>query len=202
MTSLCQQTAINVFNIYSTRMVTLLNEGITEDALSIPANVCTQLFGVFQLISSIISSFVVRRFRRRQLMIWGQVFISIALFGLAASLEAKSSLMTLLLILFHASVFSVTIGVVHWIYIPEFLNDVQFGFVCTFHYLNGVEISIVTEYLFNGLGLGGTFIFYGLISFAGIFFFIWNLKETDGLTDRQKKQLYWPRKAKQRKVET
>ena len=77
-------------------------------------------------------------------------------------------------------------------YVPEILTDQQWGFVATIHYMNGVELSLVTEYMMEYMKLEGTFLFYCIITFAGLFFFIFVVKETSHLTDKQKKQLYYP----------
>ena len=86
----------------------------------------------------------------------------------------------------------VTVGGLHWIYIPECLNDQQFSFVACIHYCNGIEIAMVSEYMFDTLGPDGTFLFYFTVSFMGLIFMFFFLKETHGLSDRQKKQLYMP----------
>ena len=82
---------------------------------------------------------------------------------------------------------AVTVGGMHWIYIPECLSDVQFSFVACFHYANGIEIAMVSEYMFNSLGPDGTFVFYFVVSTMGLIFMYFFLEETHGLSDRQKK---------------
>lgn len=78
----------------------------------------------------------------------------------------------------------------HWVYVPEILSDQQLGFVLTFHYMNGVEISLVTEYMIKSMGTDGTFLFYSIVNFIGGVFMFFFIKETFYLTDRQKKSLY------------
>ena len=38
----------------------------------------------------------------------------------------------------------------------------------------------------------GTFIYFGMVTVTGSLFFKYIVKETSGLTDKQKKQLYFP----------
>lgn len=64
----------------------------------------------------------------------------------------------------------------------------------TFHYSNGIELSLVTEYMVKYLGPSGNFLFYSCVSFVGAFFYIFILKETSHLSDKQKKSLYYPKK--------
>ena len=40
----------------------------------------------------------------------------------------------------------------------------------------------------------GTFLFYTIISFAGFLFMVIYLKETNGLSDKQKKEIYMPQR--------
>jgi len=58
--------------------------------------------------------------------------------------------------------------------------------------MNGVELSLATEYMIEYMKPEGTFLFYSIIAFLGLFFVIYVLKETQGLTDKQKKELYLP----------
>ena len=83
-------------------------------------------------------------------------------------------------------------GAAHWVYVTEILSDIQFGFVSTVHYLNGVEVSVATEYMLNSWLPQGTFLFYGIITLIGFFTVFLFVKETKGLSDTQKKQLYLP----------
>ena len=59
-------------------------------------------------------------------------------------------------------------------------------------YMNGVEISLVSEYMIEYFNPEGFFLFFGLVSFCGYLFIISCMKETEGLTDKEKKELYLP----------
>jgi hypothetical protein len=73
---------------------------------------------------------------------------------------------------------------VHWVYLPEVLTDQQIGTVFFFHYMNGVELSIVTEYLIEYIRPHGTILYHAIITFLGLFFVTFVIKETQGLTDK------------------
>ena len=89
-----------------------------------------------------------------------------------------------------------TMGPVHWIYIPEICNDDQFRFISTIHYLNGVEIALTTEYFMQLIGAKDIFFMFSLITLLGGLFMLKFVKETKGLTDDEKKTLYWPEEFK------
>ena len=97
--------------------------------------------------------------------------------------------------------FALTIGATFWLYVPEILNDEQFGFAMTFHYCQAVEISASTEYLLFKLSPQGLFLFYSLINFVAFLFFFTYLKDTHGLTDKMKKELYMPEQYKELETE-
>ena len=81
---------------------------------------------------------------------------------------------------------------VHWVYIPEITNDTQFGFVTTIHYSAAVLISGTVEYQIEFMTVAGTFMYFAGINFLGFLFLSKYVKETQGLTDKQKKRLYIP----------
>ena len=83
---------------------------------------------------------------------------------------------------------------VHWVYIPEITNDTQFGFAATIHYSTAVWLSATMEYQMKFMSAAGTFLYFAAINFAAFFFMVRYVKETQGLTDKQKKRLYIPKK--------
>jgi Na+/H+ antiporter NhaD/arsenite permease-like protein len=85
-----------------------------------------------------------------------------------------------------------TMSALHWIYLPEVLNDTQFGFCATIHYSNAIVLSLATEYMIKYLKPQGTFVYFGMVTVAGSLFFKYIVKETSGLSDKEKKQLYLP----------
>jgi len=81
---------------------------------------------------------------------------------------------------------------VFWIYQPEVLNDNQLGVTAGSFYIFGIVVSLVQEYMVDSLGVDGTFFLFAFTSFLGIFYLAIFLKESKGLTDREKKELYYP----------
>jgi len=104
--------------------------------------------------------------------------------GIAISAYYKNGIAALVFTLLHCGVFQTMTAPTHWVYVPEILSDQQLGFVLTFHYMNGVEISVATEYMIKSLGTDGTFFFYSITNFIGALFMFFFIKETSHLTDR------------------
>ena len=84
-----------------------------------------------------------------------------------------------------------------WIYLAEVCTDQQMGFVTLILYLGGVELSLITEYLVHWLQPEGMILLFAGFSGVGCIFLCMFLKETSGLTDRQKKELYLPKSIKE-----
>ena len=143
----------------------------------------------------------VKRFNRRTLIVNGYLMISILLGLLAFFIQIGQGKLAVMTIYAFVMNFSLTVGATLWIYVPEILNDKQFGFAMTFHYCQAVEISASTEYLLYKLRPQGMFLFYSSINFLGFLFFYTYLKETKGLTDKQKKELYMPEEFKEAEIE-
>ena len=58
-----------------------------------------------------------------------------------------------------------------------------------------LQLSMTFEYQLAGpMGIHGTFWLFGVISLVGFFFVLCFLRESRGLTDKEKKELYMPRK--------
>ena len=50
--------------------------------------------------------------------------------------------------------------------------------------MNGVELSLVTEYLVQYIKPHGTILYHATITFLGLFFVTFIIKETQGLSDK------------------
>ena len=76
------------------------------------------------------------------------------------------------------------------------VEDAALGFCILFLLSTILANSVAAEFLFNSsLGPQGVFFMFGGFSFVG-FIYCWIfLKETKGLTDCEKKQLFRPKKA-------
>ena len=129
----------------------------------------------------------VYRFKRRSLYLVGQAMIAVLLGTFAYSIYQRSATQAIFFMSLCILVTNLTIGGLHWLYIPEITSDVQFGFVATFHYSNGIIIATISEWMFKYMRPEGTFLFHCIMTSLGFIFMYFFLQETDGLTDKQKK---------------
>ena len=128
---------------------------------------------------------------------YGQITMAISLGFLSLFLSLDKTELSLTALVFFQLFFQTGIGGVLLIYLPEITQDDQFGFIMTWHYLNGAEISLATESMVTSMGPSGTFLFYCVVTLCG-FFAMWAfVKETQGLSDSQKKTLNHPFSSKE-----
>jgi hypothetical protein len=141
------------------------------------------LIGIFQIFGAVSSFFIVKRFSRRKVFLYGQFGLAICLASLSLFVQTNQGYAAISSILIFEIILNATIAPVHWVYLPEVLNDTQFGFIVTIHYLNAIEIALTTEWLIEVLTPAGVFLIYTIITSFG-FVFMWvYLRETQGLAD-------------------
>ena len=77
-------------------------------------------------------------------------------------------------------------------YLSETCSDAQFGPISTILYINGALVSVSIEFISQALGESGMFVLLGAFTMFQTIFNMLCLKETADLTDKEKKELYWP----------
>ena len=107
--------------MYSSRIITNLNSGLAEEN-KIAANTCTQFIGYAGL-SSILTMYLVNKFQRRHLLIYGQLCMSTALFLAAFFMYYKNGIMSVVFLNMYYVFFQTSMAGVHWVYLPEILTD-------------------------------------------------------------------------------
>jgi len=135
---------------------------------------------------------MVGAYPRKWLLTRGFLVMSILLFIFAVGIFSNAGYFSLFMMATINTTIQVFLAGVHWVYIPEITNDTQFGFVTTIHYSAAVLISGTVEYQIEFMTVAGTFMYFAGINFLGFLFLSKYVKETQGLTDKQKKRLYIP----------
>ena len=81
-----------------------------------------------------------------------------------------------------------------WFYVSEVLNDAAAGFASSGIFMCITIISLTTELMLNSsMGVAGTIWYYSAWSVLGAIFMYFLVKESRGLTDYEKKNLYTPK---------
>ena len=141
------------------------------------------------------TSYIVRCFGRKTLLIWGHIAIAVihASVGIFNIFHVDAGVVAMVMCFMVA--YSWSSGPVAWLYAAETVIDTALG-VCLLTLWGTVFVlSIVCPILMDPDSLGPTgmfFIFSGL-SCVGTAYVIFMIKETKPLTDKQKKLLFTPK---------
>lgn len=192
-TELTQFTGYNVLNMFSVRIFTNMNE-LTPGENEIPANKATQIIGACGFVAVMTSFCVTKRLGRKTMIVGGQLVMSVLLATIAASMLAQQSRLVLFFASLHYFAYNWSVGAVHWYYYAEVLTDRQLGFVAMMHFGGGIFLSLTSEYALAWLTPAGLFFALSSTMLFGFVFAKMLMKETKGLTDREKKRLYRPPK--------
>jgi len=154
----------------------------------------TILIGVTNCVCAASSVLTVRNFGRKTLLVTGHFLMSalLTLVGVFSMLQS-SNLMLAFILLFLAS-FQFTDGPLFFLYTSEVTVDSGLGFGVFGIKFTGLVISLTNEYLMDSpIQPHGVFWLYAGVTLCGALFFTLAMKETKGLTDKQKKELYRPK---------
>ena len=148
------------------------------------------------VISSILAIFTVKCFKRRTLIIYGHIIMALAHLGVAIFNIHKINIGVLIMIGVFDFTYCQTSGPVAGLYATETTADTALG-LCLLT-LWGVTyiLSIVCPIIMGDdfLGKTNTFFLFAGLSFMGSIYGLFLMKETYGLTDKEKKSLYTPKK--------
>ena len=181
--SLCQQTGANVWQMYSNRIITNINLHVPPEKM-VSANESTRFLGLIQIIASLLGFKVLKIFQAKKLILAGLLVNFLCLTSCSYFIQNQNGQMVVVCAVIFQISFYFSFGPINWTYLGEILSDVQFGVISTIHYLNGVEISIVTEYMVQYMGPSGMFIFYAFMNLLGFVFVYFYMRKTNGLTDK------------------
>ncbi|CDW72682.1 sugar transporter family protein [Stylonychia lemnae] len=185
---LLQLTGINAIIWYSNNILQKIQD---DSGHGISPRLGTILIGVTNFIGSIISIFVVRRFGRKTLMVSGNLVMALLLFLVGLFSFLKFNNVMLIMILLFLLIFQQSDGPIFYMYASEITQDTGLGFAFLSLKGSGLIISLTTEYLMDSvLQPSGAFLLFACITLAGAIFFIFAMKETKHLTDKEKKDLY------------
>jgi len=184
----------NAIMLYSNQML----DDMSKEGSALTPRQGTYLIGVVNFLSSATSIFSAKHFTRRSLFIWGHFLMGLShiAVGVFAYLDQPTAvLMSMLSFIFF---FQNSSGCITWLYCSEVAVDLVLGFVGFTGYLVVFILTLTTQFMMESetLHAWGTFWLFGGISLVAALWMHAYLKETKGLNDKQKKELY----SKRRKV--
>ena len=181
-------TGINVIFLYSHTIL----EQVLKNSTITPNEGVYAIF-IINSIASAVAIWTVRTFGRRPLLLFGYSAICITHCILATFILIEFNVGVVLMMCVFMAIYQNTCGPIPWLYAAETMTDVGLGIAMQTLYVTLMIVSVGTEPLMQtSLHTSGVFFLFGLFSLFGFIFTYFFFKETKGLTEKQKKQVYQP----------
>lgn len=184
-----QFTGVNAIMWYSNSILSQMHE---QGGLITP-RVGTVLIGLATFLGALLAMFPARFFGRRTLVLTGHCFMSVFLISVGVLSYKALNDAALIMIMLFLMTYQLSDGSITYLYVTEVVVDNALGFC--FLSLKGTAliISLTTEYIMKSKlqPFGAFWLYGGLATVGGIYSFTF-MRETRGLNDREKKQLYVP----------
>ena len=178
---------INVINLYSSEIFALAK----HNSMFGP-KVGTLLIGLGNVIGCVLSIATLKAFTRKGIMVWSAAMF--AVLHTIVGISARNGYTTLELVgvFVFVMVYMNTSGPIAWVYAAETTTDAGLGFCLFALYLNIFILSLICPVLMqpNIIGPSNVFFMFGGISAIGAVWCRLYIKETKGLSDKEKKKIY------------
>ena len=113
--------------------------------------------------------------------------------AVALCLIYKYYMASIVFLLFFIGFFSIGTGSVAWVYCSEVTMDKAAGLVAGSMFGTSLIYTVAMEYMMESrMQAHGTFFLFGGVSIVGSIFVLLFIKETKGLSDKEKKRLFTP----------
>jgi len=164
---------------------------MTDEGSGFNPRVGTYFISIVNLVASLMAIWTVRTFGRRPLLLYGHLGIAIAHVFIGTFTIIGFDIGTLAGICIFIFIYQNTSGPVAWLYASETCVDAGLGVVIQCLWFTVLVLSLVTEPLMNSkLHPAGVFYLFAIISFIATYYVYKIIKETKGLSDKEKKALY------------
>ena len=182
-----QLSGINAVVFYSNELFRGNAEGDEGDK---QARLGTLLFGTVNMLTALSSTFLLKMFGRKILLVVGQFSMSIALglFALFAWLDLSGTLQ-IIMVLIYTAFFEFSIGPILWLYLAEILPPAGLGIAVFLNWAVVIMISFLTPLMIPWSKVI-TFLLYCIFCFVGGIFILFFVRETKGKSKEQLKILY------------
>ena len=147
----------------------------------------------FNLIGAICSIYLISKVGRRTIILVGQGGIAFSLVGIAIASLFNSPVTLLVLICIVAFLFQLTLGPLAPMYAAEVCCDIALGFVMITEDVVVLLQEFVTPVLLTSpMQPVGVFFMYGVFSMLGLIYIYLRVPETMGLSEQEKREIFWP----------
>lgn len=150
----------------------------------------TILIGVFNFLAHFPAVYLINKLPRRVLLWGGHIGMAVCHLLVGILTAAKSNGGVLTMIIMFMIIYVITNGPIIWLYVSEIVSDAALGFCLFVLWSFILLLSLVTSPLMKALTPQGVFWLFSVISLGGAWFTYYYAKETQGLSDKEKKTLY------------
>lgn len=184
-----QMTGVNAFIFYSTD---IFKKGAGSDQAAVTLST---LFGAFNLLATLISGQIIKRFGRKTILIWGDIAITATIVVTAVLFMTDSTSALVYPIFLFIILFGFSYGPVPWIFIAEILPDIGVGIAVLTNWTGSFLVALLFPLLSSDtvMGPGPSFLIFGAFGVLALFVLIFFIKETYGLTPAQINEIYSPK---------
>ncbi len=178
---------INVIYLYSN---TLLKRVLAPGSFFTPRT-GTYIISIVNLGSYIMATWTVSSFGRRPLLFWGHVGISIAHALIGVFILTGFDIGIVIMMCVFIWMYANTTGPIAWVYLAETCTDIGLGVgLLTLWAVVLIEVLFVPTLMNSSIETSGVFFLFAAFSaVAAVFIYVF-LKETRGLSDKEKRTLY------------
>ena len=167
----------------------------TKGTVTFSPRAGVMIVGVVQLFACLFATGFVKSFNRRTLIIWGHIVMAFVHISVGLFNNIENDIGVLVMILAFICAYQVTSGPVAWLYATETTIDPGLG-VCILT-LWGVTfiLTLICPDLMDkdSLGVSNVFFLFGICSGIGAIYGYIFMKETRGLSDKVKRNIYSPK---------
>ena len=187
--SLLQQfTGVNALIFYSTQIFQQSDSGDGGSS----AVLLTTLFGVFNLLATIVSGQVIKRFGRKTILIWGDIAIASCLISIGILGYSEQYTAIKYFIMLYIIAFGLSYGPVLWIFVAEILPDIGVGVAILLNWIGAFAVAQFFQPFSEAVGMPSAFMCFGIYCLLSLVVIVWKVKETKDLNPHEIAQLYCP----------
>ena len=149
------------------------------------------IIGIANLVFAVISTYPIKLFGRKKILFWGHVAMGCAHLMIGVFKVTKMYMALFITILVFIAFFQCSQGPLSFIYTAEVAVDSAIGIVISGQFLCMMMLTFSVPYMIESwMQAEGTFWFYGGLTYVAAVYVYFFIRETKGLTDQQKKELY------------
>jgi len=175
LSALQQLVGINAVTFYSTE---IFRQGVTDPEDRTPL-IYTMVVGVVNVLSALATIPILKRFQKKQALLVGNLVLMICLFSISFLdiTSGGASPYTKYLVFVYIFFFGFSLGSITWMLVGQILPDLGVGVAVLMNWLTAMIVAQFFPAMISGLGLGGSFLIFGVFCLGGMFFIEKYVKE-------------------------